>query len=235
MGYKARAAWTATAKVLAVAAIMIMFSRAAQAAPTGEEIAAKVKASYETLKTVTLISSIEYKDGKNLMAMKASVSADLVASIIRVEVTEHPVIEGQIVIIDGSKNISTVYMPVTGQAFRGPSQKVASAIGLDLGTINPEQLLNIDINSSLSVKYLRTEKIDRLSYYVLETRPKSAPETYQLVWVDIENYSIKQVEAYDAAKVRLVKVIIEDYKPNIKLDAKKLVELPKGTKLTDIK
>lgn len=235
MRFKASAALSAAARMLAVAALVIIIARAAQAAPSGEEIAAKVKASYESLKTVSLITAIEYKDGKNLLAMKASVSADMATGILRIEITEHPVIEGQIVIIDGTKGISTVYMPVTSQAFRGPSAKVAAAIGLDLSAIDPEQLLNIDINSALSVKYVRTEKIDRFNYYVLETRPKQAPDTYQLVWVDAENYSIKQVEAFDAAKVRLVKVVIEDYKPNVKLDLKKLVELPKGTKLTDIK
>jgi len=222
-------------KALAVAISLAMVSLAAQAAPSGEEIATKVKAAYESLKTVSLVTAIEYKDGKNLMAMKASVSADMASSILRVEIIEHPVIEGQIVIIDGTKKVSIVYMPVTNQAFRGPSAKVASAMGLDLGTINPEQLLNIDLNTALSIKYLRTEKIDRLNYYVLETRPKQSPETYQLVWIDVETYTVKQVEAYDADKVRLVKVVITDYKPNVKLDAKKLVELPKGTKITDIK
>jgi outer membrane lipoprotein-sorting protein len=235
MGLKARAAWSSAAKILAVTALIIVVSRAAQAAPSGDEIAAKVKASYENLKTVSLVTAIEYKDGKNLLAMKASVSADMASGILRIEIVEHPVIEGQILIINGTTGISTVYMPVTSQAFRGPSAKVASAIGLDLSTINPEKLLNIDISTSLSVKYLRTEKIDRLSYYVVETRPKQAPDTYQLVWIDIETYSIKQVEAYDAARVRLVKVFIEQYLPNTKIDIKKLQELPKGTKLTDIK
>ncbi len=231
----ARAARKIMLKALAVAISLAMVSLAAQAAPSGEEIATKVKAAYESLKTVSLVTAIEYKDGKNLMAMKASVSADMASSILRVEIIEHPVIEGQIVIIDGTKKVSIVYMPVTNQAFRGPSAKVASAMGLDLGTINPEQLLNIDLNTALSIKYLRTEKIDRLNYYVVETRPKQSPETYQLVWIDAETYTVKQVEAYDADKVRLVKVVITDYKPNVKLDAKKLVELPKGTKITDIK
>jgi outer membrane lipoprotein-sorting protein len=235
MKIKVGAARATAAGFLAIAAIIILVSMTALAAPTGEEIASKVKASYESLKTVSLIAAIEYKDGTDLLKMKASIIADRASSLLRIEITEHPVLEGQIVIIDGIKDISTVYMPVTSQAFRGPSAKVASAMGLDLSTIDPDQLLNIDLNAALSVKYLRTEKIDRLNFYVVETRPKQAPDTYQLVWVDVENFAIKQLEAYDSSKVRLIKVIIEEYKQNIKLDLKKISELPKGTKITDIK
>lgn len=235
MKVRARAALTAAAKAMAVVSTIVIISMTAKAAPNGADIASKVKTAYESLKTVSLIAAVEYKEGKNLMAMKASVMADLATNVIRLEITEHPVLEGQIVILDGNKNISTVYMPVTNQAFRGPSAKVASALGVDMTDFSPDQLLNIDINEALSIKYLRTEKIDRLDYYVLETKPKAAPDTYQLVWVDVENYSVKQVEAYDAQKVRLVKVIIEEYKPNLKLDAKKLAELPKGTKISEIK
>lgn len=234
MKNNARAAWSIAIKAFAASAAIAMIATTAQAAPSGEEIASKMKSAYESLKTVSLTTEIEYKDGKNLMAMKASVSADIASKLLRLEITEHPVIEGQIVIVDGIKNISIVYMPVTSQAFKGPSAKVASAIGLDVSSLDPNQLLNIDLNA-LSIKYLRTEKIDRLSYYVVETRPKQAPETYQLVWVDVENYTVKQVEAYDASKVRLVKVVIVEYKPNVKLDTKKLTELPKGTKITELK
>lgn len=235
MNARARAAWTTAAKAMAVVSSIVIISMTAKAAPNGADIASKVKTAYESLKSVSIIAAIEYKEGKSLMAMKASVMADLTTNIIRLEITEHPVLEGQIVILDGNKNISTVYMPVTNQAFRGPSAKVATALGVDISEFSPDQLLNIDVNEALSIKYLRTEKIDRLDYYVLETKPKQTPDTYQLVWVDVENYSVKQVEAYDAQKVRLLKVVIEEYKPNIKLDSKKLAELPKGTKISEIK
>ena len=83
MNVKARAAFTAAAKAMAVVSTIVIISMTAKAAPNGADIASKVKTAYESLKTVSLIAAIEYKEGKNLMAMKASVITGMTHPVLR--------------------------------------------------------------------------------------------------------------------------------------------------------
>jgi len=211
------------------------------AAPSGDEIAARVTEKLKEIQTVQTDIIAEISDGssKNPVKMSIRVSADRKLQVTRMEITQHPVFEGQIMILDTKADQATVYMPVTGQAFRGKTASVAAQLGVDLATIDLDGLLKMDTTTLLSCKYLRQEVINRLPYYVVETRPKvggsSATTSVQHVWVDAETYVVYKVEAYDSAGLKLASVTMNTFKTNVKLDAAKLKELPRGTKVMEVK
>lgn len=211
------------------------------AAPTGDEIAVKVTDKLKEIQTVQadIVAEISDGTGKNPVKMTIRVTADRALQITRMEITQHPVFEGQIMILDTKKDQATVYMPVTGQAFRGKTDSVAAQLGLDLSAIDLNSLLSMDTKTLLSCKVLRQEVVNRLPYYVVETRPKvggtSATAGVQHVWVDAETYVVYKVEMYDSSHNKVATVTMSTFKTNVKIDANKIKELPRGTKVTEVK
>jgi len=90
----------------------------APAVPTGDEVAARVTEKLKEIRSVQadVVASFSDSSSKNPINMTIRVSADRSSSITRMEITQHTVFEGQIVILDVKKDLTTVYMPVTGQA-----------------------------------------------------------------------------------------------------------------------
>jgi outer membrane lipoprotein-sorting protein len=211
------------------------------AAPTGDEIAAKVTDKLKEIQTVQADIVAELNDGtsKNPVKMTIRVTADRAMQVTRMEITQHPVFEGQIMILDTKKDQATVYMPVTGQAFRGKTSSVAAQLGVDLSMIDLNALLSMDTKTLLSCKYLRQEVVNRLPYHVVETRPKvggsAATAGVQHVWVDAETYIVYRVEVYDSAQNKVATITMNTFKTNVKIDANKIRELPRGTKVTELK
>jgi outer membrane lipoprotein-sorting protein len=60
-------------------------------------------------------------------------------------------------------------------------------------------------------------------------------EGHQLVWVDCETYMVRKIEAFDGQGKLVASITINNLKINPKLDPVKLRELPKGTRITDVK
>lgn len=209
----------------------------ASAAPTGDEIAAKVTEKLKEIRSVQadIVASFSDPSSKNPINMTIRVSADRNSGITRMEITQHAVFEGQIVILDMKKDLTTVYMPVTGQAYRGKSAIIAAQLGLDMGSFDLENLLSMDPSGMMSFKYLRQDKYDRLPHYVVQTKPNTDVEGHQLVWVDCETYMVRKVEAFDGQGKLIASVTINNLKVNLRLDPAKLRELPKGTRITDVK
>jgi outer membrane lipoprotein-sorting protein len=206
-------------------------------APAAEEIAAKVTQRLNEMQTIQADVVAEYWEtpGRDPMKVMVRVTGDRPNKLTRMEITQHPVLEGQIVIVDLKKDIATVYMPVTGQAFRGKSSVIASQLGVDLTSLDPDRLLALDPTAALTIKLLRQERVERIPHYVMETRVPDRPEGFQLVWVDCETYLVKKVEVFDAQSRKLANVVIGNLNYNFKLDPNKLRELPKGTRVTDLK
>ncbi|MEA4884055.1 MAG: outer membrane lipoprotein-sorting protein [Clostridia bacterium] len=217
--------------------IILMSVGPSQAAPSADEIAVRASEKLREIQTIQADVAADYSDpsGKAPIKMTVRVSADRVSKLTRMEITEHQVLEGQIIILDMKKDQATVYMPVTGQAYRGKTQSIAAQLGLDMGTLDLDHLLSLDPAGVMVFKYVRQDKIDRLPYHVIETRSKDEQTGYQLVWVDCETYMVRKVEVYDSQGKRIAAVAINNLKLNAKLDANKLRELPKGTRITDIK
>ena len=209
------------------------------AAPTGDQIAARVIEKLKQIQTVQADIVAEFSEGpgKSVVKMGIRVTADRAAKLTRMEITQHPAFEGQIMILDTKNDQATVYMPVTGQAFRGKTASIAAQLGFDLGTLDLNELLSMDPKNLLSCTFLRQETINRLPYYVVETRPKvaEAGPGVQLVWVDAETYIVYKVEMYDAEGSKVASVTFDSFQIDIKLDANKIKELPRGTKVTEIK
>jgi outer membrane lipoprotein-sorting protein len=222
--------------LLGVALIMCNMA-SANAAPSGEEIAAKVTEKIKGVAALQADIASEFSDpsSKSPTRMTIRVSGDKGSGITRMEITQHPVFEGQIIIVDVKKDLTTVYMPVTGQAYRGKSATMATQLGFDVGAFDLEKLLSLDLSAMVKCSYLRQEKVDRLPHYVLETRVVQSPQEYQIVWVDCETYTIKRVEAYNSQGKRVATIIINNLKLDTKIDSNKLRELPKGTRITEIK
>jgi outer membrane lipoprotein-sorting protein len=231
------------ARVLALAVLFVISISAANAvqgapaAPTGDEIAAKVAEKLKEIQTVQadIVASFSDSSSKNPINMTIRVSADRSSNITRMEITQHQVFEGQIVILDMKKDITTVYMPVTGQAYRGRSATIAAQLGLDMGSFDLDNLLSMDPAGMMTFKYLRQDKFDRLPHHVVQTRPKMDVEGYQLVWVDCETLMVRKVEAFDGQGKLTASITINNLKVNLKLNTIKLRELPKGTRITDVK
>lgn len=218
-------------------ALVICHIAVANAAPSGEAIAAKVTEKLKGVTTLQADIASEFSDpsSKSPVRMTIRVSADKAGEITRMEITQHPVFEGQIIIIDAKRDLTTVYMPVTGQAYRGKSATMAAQLGFDAGTFDLDELLSLDLSAMMKCSYLREEKVDRLPHYVLETRVAQSPREYQLVWVDCETYMIKKVEAYNADGMKVATVVLNKLRLDAKIDPNKLRELPKGTRITEIK
>ena len=70
---------------------------------------------------------------------------------------------------------------------------------------------------------------------MVQTKPKVDIEGHQLVWVDCETYMVRKVEAFDGQGKLIASVTINNLKVNLRLDPAKLRELPKGTRITDVK
>lgn len=219
------------------AALVICNIAVASAAPSGEAVAAKVTEKLKGVTTLQADIASEFSDpsSKSPMRMTIRVSADKTSGITRMEIMQHAVFEGQIIIIDVKRDLTTVYMPVTGQAYRGKSATMAAQLGFDAGSFDLDELLSLDLSEMMKCSYLREEKVNRLPHYVLETRVAQSPKEYQLVWVDSETYMIKKVEAYDAENRRVATVVLNNLKLDAKIDPNKLRELPKGTRITEIK
>ncbi|MDD2201568.1 MAG: hypothetical protein PHP20_02605 [Firmicutes bacterium] len=219
------------------AALVICNFAVADASPSGEAIAAKVTEKLKNVTTLQADIASEFSDpsSKSPMRMTIRVSADKASGITRMEIMQHAVFEGQIIIIDVKKDLTTVYMPVTGQAFRGKSATMAAQLGFDAGSFDLDELLLLDLSEMMKCSYLKQEKLNRLPHYVLETRVAQSPKEYQLVWVDCETYMIKKVEAYDYQDRRVATVVLNNLKLDAKIDPSKLRELPKGTRITEIK
>ncbi len=231
------------ARVIALAALFVIFMYAANAfrgvsaAPTGDEIAARVAERLKEIRTVEadIVASFSDSSSKNPMNMTIRVTADRVSSITRMEIMQHQVFEGQIVILDMKKDLTTVYMPVTGQAYRGKSATIAAQLGLDMGSFDLDNLLSMDPAGIMTFKYLRQDKLDRLPHHVVQTRPKMDIEGYQVVWVDCETFMVRKVEVFDGQGKLTASVTINNLKVNLKLNPSKLRELPKGTRITDVR
>lgn len=218
-------------------AIVILVAPLGSAAPGGDEVAAKVTEKLREIQTVQAEVAAEIWDpsSKTPLKMTIRVTGDRANQLTRMEVTQHPVFEGQIVILDIRKDQTIVYMPVTAQAYRGRSAKVAAQLGVDLGTFDIDSLLSLDPAGVLSFRYVKQERLDRLPYHVVETRPKQGEGGSQLVWVDAETYMVRKIEAFDDSGKKLALIMINDLKTNFKLDVNKLRELPRGTKITEVK
>ena len=230
------------ARVFALALLFIVLMSTAAvlcapAAPTGDEVAAKVTEKLKEIRSVQadIVASFSDPSSKNPINMTIRVSADRSSSITRMEITQHAVFEGQIVILDVKKDLTTVYMPVTGQAYRGKSATIAAQLGLDMGSFDLDSLLSMDPAGMMSFKYLRQDKYDRLPHHVVQTKPNTGVEGYQLVWVDCETYMVRKIEAFDGQGKLVASITINNLKLNPKLDPVKLRELPKGTRITDVK
>jgi outer membrane lipoprotein-sorting protein len=226
--------------ILALLFTILMSTAAAlcaSAAPTGDEIAARVTDKLKEIRSVQadIVASFSDPSSKNPINMTIRVSADRSSSITRMEITQHAVFEGQIVILDVKKDLTTVYMPVTGQAYRGKSATIAAQLGLDMGSFDFDNLLSMDPAGMMSFRYLRQDKYDRLPHYVVQTKPKVDIEGHQLVWVDCETYMVRKIEAFDDQGKQIASITINNLKINPKLDPVKLRELPKGTRITDVK
>jgi len=209
----------------------------ASAAPTGDEIAARVTEKLKEIRSVQadIVASFSDPSSKSPINMTIRVSADRSTSITRMEITQHAVFEGQIVILDVKKDLTTVYMPVTGQAYRGKSATIAAQLGLDMGSFDLDSLLSMDPAGMMSFKYMRQDKYDRLPHHVVQTKPNTDVEGYQLVWVDCETYMVRKIEAFDGQGKLVASITINNLKINPKLDPVKLRGLPKGTRITDVK
>ncbi len=209
----------------------------ASAAPTGDEIAARVTEKLKEIRSVQadIVASFSDPSSKSPINMTIRVSADRSTSITRMEITQHAVFEGQIVILDVKKDLTTVYMPVTGQAYRGKSATIAAQLGLDMGSFDLDNLLSMDPAGMMSFRYLRQDKYDRLPHYVVQTKPNMEVEGHQLVWVDCETYMVRKIEAFDGQGKLVASITINNLKINPKLDPVKLRGLPKGTRITDVK
>ena len=230
------------ARVFALALLFIVLMSTAAvlcapAAPTGDEVAAKVTEKLKEIRSVQadIVASFSDPSSKNPINMTIRVSADRSSSITRMEITQHAVFEGQIVILDVKKDLTTVYMPVTGQAYRGKSATIAAQLGLDMGSFDLDSLLSMDPAGMMSFKYMRQDKYDRLPHHVVQTKPNTGVEGYQLVWVDCETYMVRKIEALDGQGKLVASITINNLKINPKLDPVKLRELPKGTRITDVK
>ena len=230
------------ARVFALALLFIVLMSTAAvlcapAAPTGDEVAAKVTEKLKEIRSVQadIVASFSDPSSKNPINMTIRVSADRSSSITRMEITQHTVFEGQIVILDVKKDLTTVYMPVTGQAYRGKSATIAAQLGLDMGSFDLDSLLSMDPAGMMSFKYMRQDKYDRLPHHVVQTKPNTDVEGYQLVWVDCETYMVRKIEAFDGQGKLVASITINNLKINPKLDPVKLRELPKGTRITDVK
>jgi len=230
------------ARVFALALLFIVLMSTAAvlcapAAPTGDEVAAKVTEKLKEIRSVQadIVASFSDPSSKNPINMTIRVSADRSSSITRMEITQHAVFEGQIVILDVKKDLTTVYMPVTGQAYRGKSATIAAQLGLDMGSFDLDSLLSMDPAGMMSFKYMRQDKYDRLPHHVVQTKPNTDVEGYQLVWVDCETYMVRKIEAFDGQGKLVASITINNLKINPKLDPVKLRELPKGTRITDVK
>ena len=230
------------ARVFALALLFIVLMSTAAvlcapAAPTGDEVAAKVTEKLKEIRSVQadIVASFSDPSSKNPINMTIRVSADRSSSITRMEITQHAVFEGQIVILDVKKDLTTVYMPVTGQAYRGKSATIAAQLGLDMGSFDLDSLLSMDPAGMMSFKYMRQDKYDRLPHYVVQTKPNVDVEGHQLVWVDCETYMVRKIEAFDGQGKQVASITINNLKINPKLDPVKLRELPKGTRITDVK
>ena len=125
-------------------------------------------------------------------------------------------------------------MPVTGQAYRGKSATIAAQLGLDMGSFDLDSLLSMDPAGMMSFN-MRQDKCDRLPHHVVQTQPNTGVEGYQLVWVDCETYMVRKIEAFDGQGKLVASITINNLKINPKLDPVKLRELPKGTRITDVK
>ena len=240
--YTDRRSSESVARVFALALLFIILMSTAvvlcaPAAPTGDEVAAKVTEKLKEIRSVQadIVASFSDPSSKNPINMTIRVSADRSSSITRMEITQHAVFEGQIVILDVKKDLTTVYMPVTGQAYRGKSATIAAQLGLDMGSFDLDSLLSMDPAGMMSFKYLRQDKYDRLPHHVVQTKPNTGVEGYQLVWVDCETYMVRKIEAFDGQGKLVASITINNLKLNPKLDPVKLRELPKGTRITDVK
>jgi len=176
------------ARVFALALLFIVLMSTAAvlcapAAPTGDEVAAKVTEKLKEIRSVQadIVASFSDPSSKNPINMTIRVSADRSSSITRMEITQHAVFEGQIVILDVKKDLTTVYMPVTGQAYRGKSATIAAQLGLDMGSFDLDSLLSMDPAGMMSFKYMRQDKYDRLPHHVVQTKPNTDVEGYQLI------------------------------------------------------
>lgn len=228
----------ASFSIILLALAVAVQSAVSLAAPSPDDIVAKASQKLREVQALQADVAAEYSDssGKAPVNMVVHVALDKASQVTRVEVTQHAVLEGQIVILDLKKDLATVYMPVTGQAFRGKTALIAAQLGgIDTSTFDIERLLSIDPAGVLSFKYIRQDKIDRLPYHVLESRSKDNPQEYQVVWVDCETYMVRRIDAYDNQGRKTASIMINNLKTNVKLDPNKLKQLPKGTKISDLK
>lgn len=232
-----RSAKVFTLVVLFVAFVCAAAVHGASPTPTGDEIAAKVTEKLKEIRSIQadVVASFSDPSSKNPINMTIRVSADRNSNITRMEIMKHPVFEGQIVILDMKKDLTTVYMPVTGQAYRGKSATIAAQLGLDMGSFDLDNLLSMDPTGMMTFKYVRQDKYDRLPHYVVQTKPTLNVEGHQMVWVDCETYMVRKIEAFDGQGRLAASITVDNPKINLKLDPNKLRELPKGTRITDVK
>ena len=228
------------ARLLAAIFVVISvstFSLGAFAAPNVTEIANKVTVNMKKMDIMQADLQIEMFDNKGrVQNMTARVTADQKRKTTRLEILKHPVLEGQIVVLDLSNDQAIVYMPVTSAAVRGTIETVGSQVGgLDLKSLDIEGMLSLDPAEVLSMKYLRTEAYKRIDHYVIEVKTKISGSGTQIVWVDSENYLIKKVEVFDDSGKNIANVVIDNFTGNFSYDTAKLKELPKGTKITDLR
>lgn len=228
------------ARLLAAIFVVISvstFSLGAFAAPNVTEIANKVTANMKKMNILQADLQIEMFDNRGrAQNMTARVTADQKSKTTRLEILKHSVLEGQIVVLDLSNDQAIVYMPVTSAAVRGTIDTVGSQVGgVDLKSLDIEGLLSLDPAEVLNMKYLRTETYNRIDHYVIEVKTKISGSGTQIVWVDSENYLIKKIEVFDDSGKNIANVVIDNFTWNFSYDVAKLKELPKGTKITDLR
>ena len=86
------------------------------AAPTGDQIAAK-SPKLKQIQTVQADIVAEFSEGpgKSVVKMGIRVTADRAAKLTRMEITQHPVFEGEIMILDTKNDRTTVSCPSPGR------------------------------------------------------------------------------------------------------------------------
>lgn len=213
------------------------FPLRALAAPNVAEIANNVASNIKSMHILQVDLNIEMFDAKGkAQNMSGRVTVDQKKKITRLEILEHSIFKGQIIVVDILNDEAIVYMPVTSAAVIGKIKTVGSQLGqVDLTSLNMDELLSLDPADILNMKYIKTEEYDRHSHYVIEVKTNISGSGTQIVWVDAETNLVKKVEVFDDLGRNIANVVTENFKWNFSYDFKQLKELPKDAKLTSLR
>lgn len=239
--------------VVAVVLGGALANRAHAATPTGNQVLERAVAQLEGVRDVSLVVQVEQFDpasGRKVGVMAAQLQAVVDPAAVRLTLTGPQALAGQIIMIDGVKQLAYVYSPVTEQVTAESLEQFGSQFGPAFGNMGKfsafgkggtagrssgqssdlRSLLQLPDPQQYPATLVRTATVNGVSAYVVDAVNTQAL-ILQRFWVATQSYQVLQIETYDARNRLTSRVSLSQWKFNSGLESSRLLKWPAGATL----